>query len=138
MMGRDDLWRLLVVITARKVWAQRQRQRRQKRGGDRVFAEADLNALFPGEDNAGLERIIGPEPTPEFAAMVAEEYDRLLGALDDEPLRQVALWKMDGYTNAEIAGKLGCVTHTVERKLRSIREIWSEDWGAEGAGPRRT
>src|SRR5882724_11425242 len=39
LADRDDLWRLLVVITARKAGAQLRRDRRQKRGGDRVFAE---------------------------------------------------------------------------------------------------
>jgi hypothetical protein len=40
-------------------------------------------------------------------------------------LRSVALWKMEGFTNREIAGRLGCVEHTVERKLRVVRQIWS-------------
>src|SRR5262245_60942273 len=34
--GRDDLWRLLVVIAARKVARQAERQRTQKRGGGRT------------------------------------------------------------------------------------------------------
>jgi DNA-binding CsgD family transcriptional regulator len=39
----------------------------------------------------------------------------------------VAIWKMEGHTNREIAGKLDCVEQTVERKLRSIRRIWSNE-----------
>jgi DNA-directed RNA polymerase specialized sigma24 family protein len=39
---------------------------------------------------------------------------------------------MEGYTTAEIARQLGCVEHTVRRKLRSIREIWSEDEDEDG------
>ena len=39
----------------------------------------------------------------------------------------VAIWKMEGYTNREIAHKLDCVEQTVERKLRSIRRIWSRE-----------
>jgi len=129
LSGRDDLWRLLVVITARKVWAQRQRQRRQKRGGDRVVVEADLKAYWAGEEGTGLERIIGPEPTPEFTAMVAEEYRRLLDGLGDDSLRQVALWRMEGYTNDEIAVRLGCARRTVARRLDLIRKTWLD---AEG------
>ena len=134
MSGRDDLWRLLVVITARKVLAQGQRQRRQKRGGDRVFIEADLNACWGREDRAGLEQIIGPEPTPEFAAMVAEEYRRLLDGLGDESLRQVALWRMEGYTNDEIAERLGCARRTVARRLDLIRKTWLDEERFEDAG----
>ena len=40
LADRDDLWRLLVVITARKAMAQANRNARQKRGGGRVVSEA--------------------------------------------------------------------------------------------------
>ena len=39
---RDDLWRLLVVITTRKVMAQARRRLREKRGGGLVRPAADL------------------------------------------------------------------------------------------------
>jgi DNA-directed RNA polymerase specialized sigma24 family protein len=39
----------------------------------------------------------------------------------------VAVWKMEGYTNEEIAGKLGCATRTVERKLFLIRRVLEGD-----------
>lgn len=55
----------------------------------------------------------------------AEEYERLLDVLGDEQLRQIAIWKMEGFTNAEIAEKCGRVIPTVERKLQRIRGIWS-------------
>jgi DNA-binding CsgD family transcriptional regulator len=35
------------------------------------------------------------------------------------------LWKLEGYTNDEIAAKLGCARRTVERKLRVIRAVWT-------------
>jgi DNA-directed RNA polymerase specialized sigma24 family protein len=126
LAGRDDLWRLLVVITARKAWALAQRARRQKRGGDRVCTAADLNPLGDDDETAALEQIIGPEPTPEFAALVAEEYTRLLDGLGDDTLREVALWRMEGYTNDEIASRLGCARRTVARRLDLIRKIWLE------------
>jgi hypothetical protein len=34
---------------------------------------------------------------------------------------------MEGWTNREVAARLGCVEPTVERKLRSIRRLWSEE-----------
>jgi DNA-directed RNA polymerase specialized sigma24 family protein len=51
--------------------------------------------------------------------------------LPNEELRSVALWKLEGYTNQEIAGKLGCVAGTVERKLRVIRSIWDREGSDE-------
>jgi DNA-directed RNA polymerase specialized sigma24 family protein len=124
LADRDDLWRLLVVITARKAWAQVQRGRRLKRGGDRVFGATERDAAKFEDGIGGLEQIIGPEPTPEFAAMVAEQYRLLLDALGDESLAQVALWRMEGYSNDEIAARLGCARRTVARRLDLIRKIW--------------
>jgi DNA-directed RNA polymerase specialized sigma24 family protein len=126
LSDRDELWRLLVVITARKAMAQANREGRQKRGGGRVVDEAVLFGHGPGDEGslAGLERIAGGGPTPEFAAMMAEECQRLLGALEDDSLRQVALSRMEGYTNDEIAAQLGCARRTVARRLDLIRKTW--------------
>lgn len=123
---REDLWRLLVVITARKAGAQAQRRRAQKRGGDLHRVEA---AAEQDDDGLVLEQLAGPEPTPEFAAMVAEEYERLLEALGDDDLRRVAVWRLEGLTNDEIADRLGCARRTVARRLDLIRKIWSSDQG---------
>ena len=127
LADRDDLWRLLVVITARKAMAQANRQGRQKRGGGRVVEEAVLFGHgLGGADGsiAGLERIAADGPTPEFAAMMAEECRRLLDALDDESLKQVAVSRMEGYNNDEIADQLGCARRTVARRLDLIRKTW--------------
>jgi DNA-directed RNA polymerase specialized sigma24 family protein len=123
LADRQDLWRLLVVITARKAGAILDRRRCQKRGGDRATVSFDS----PGDDSTPaftLEQIAGQEPTPEFAAMVAEQYERLLERLGDDGLRQVALWRMEGYTNDEIAERLGCARRTVARRLDLIRKLW--------------
>jgi DNA-directed RNA polymerase specialized sigma24 family protein len=112
MADRDDLWRLLVIVTARKALHLVRDEGRLKRGGARAGDPEDI------------EQVIGPEPTPAFAAQVAEECQRLLGLLGDGPLRSVALWKMEGYTTEEIAERLGCAPRTVERKLGFIRRLW--------------
>src|SRR5437763_4091733 len=62
LADRDDLWRLLVVITARKAGAQVKRGRRLKRGGERVFAEADLTFAGGDADFDDLAQVVGPEP----------------------------------------------------------------------------
>jgi DNA-directed RNA polymerase specialized sigma24 family protein len=74
-----------------------------------------------------LAGILGQEPSPEFAAQVAEECQRLLARLQDAELRAVAVWKMEGYTHEEIAAKLGCVPRTIDRKLATIRSIWKRE-----------
>jgi DNA-directed RNA polymerase specialized sigma24 family protein len=120
---RDDLWALLVVISARKVLNRARCQRRQKRGGGRVRSAADLAMLDPEEQSA-LAEIVGQEPSPEFAAIVAEAYDRRLAELGDATLRQIALMRLEGYTNDEIAANLGCTVRTVLRKIEVIRHRW--------------
>jgi DNA-directed RNA polymerase specialized sigma24 family protein len=50
----------------------------------------------------------------------------LLERLDSE-LRNVALRKVEGYSNEEIAAQLGCGLRTVERRLRLIRGIWEQE-----------
>ena len=121
---RNDLWRVLVTITARKAADQALRERRQKRGGGRVRSEAELAGGGPEGDANLFGQVAGPEPTPEFAAMVAEECRRLLETLGDETLRQIALGRMEGDTNGEIAARLGCSLRTVTNKLTLIRKRW--------------
>jgi DNA-directed RNA polymerase specialized sigma24 family protein len=123
LKDRDDLWRLLVVITMRKVCDQIRRQHKLKRGGGRVVPEAALAGLDP-DGPGSFEQFIGREPDPEFAAMLAEEFQARLGSLSDPGLRQVALWKLEGYSSDEIANRLGCVGRTVDRKLDLIRKFW--------------
>jgi DNA-directed RNA polymerase specialized sigma24 family protein len=126
--NRDELWRLLVTVTARKAHNQRRNEGRQKRGGGRVVGEGALAGSDPMGDDF-MAQVVGKEPTPEFAAMMTDEYRRLFGCLADESLRVVALLKLEGHSNEEIARSLDCGLRTVERKLEVIRKRWM----AEGA-----
>jgi DNA-directed RNA polymerase specialized sigma24 family protein len=117
---RDDLWQVLYVITVRKACDLAQHEGRARRGGGKVQDLGDLVA-------EGAIAVAAREPDPELAAQVAEECRRLLARLNNDTLRSVALWKMEGYTNEEIAAKLGCVRYTVDRKLKAIRDIWSSE-----------
>lgn len=131
---RGDLWRLLVVITARKAAAQVDRRRALKRGGDRFRVDqAHRNFDDPSGAEDPLIQIVASQPTPEFAAMIADETTHLLDQLGDDGLRQIALWRMEGYTSDEIADRLGCARRTVARRLDLIRQIWGTEQEAVGA-----
>ena len=125
LADRDDLWQVLVMLTARKAADQRKYAQRQRRGLGRNRGES----AFLGENGepGGIDRIVGSEPTPEFAELVSEEFRRLLDVLDDETLRTVAIAKMEGYTNEEIAQRLDVKPRTIERKLHLIRALWSDE-----------
>ncbi|MFO0967136.1 MAG: ECF-type sigma factor [Gemmataceae bacterium] len=118
LQTREHLWKLLTCFTIRTAFDFNQKQRRREKV---VRGES---ALGP----AGLAPFAGAEPALEFSAAVGELLDRL----QDESLRAVALWRMEGFTVAEIAGKLDCSPSTVERKLRAIRSIWKS---VEKRGP---
>jgi DNA-directed RNA polymerase specialized sigma24 family protein len=113
---RDNLWKLLVVLTARKACHLMRDERRLKRGGGQT-AGADQE----------LENVASEAPSPEFAAELAENCQRLLDFLGKADLRTIALSKMEGYTAEEIAGQLNCAPRTVERKLRLIRSLWEKE-----------
>jgi RNA polymerase sigma factor (sigma-70 family) len=120
---RGDLWRLLVVITVRKALDQLKHERSKKQGGGTVTADPSISPVGAGLRVADVERLVGDEPSPEFAALVADECRRLLDRLGDDGLRRVAVWKMEGYSNEEIAGMLGSSLRTVARKLKVISTI---------------
>ena len=44
--------------------------------------------------------------------------------LGDDVLRRIAVWKLEGWTGAEMATELGITRRSVERKLERIRELW--------------
>jgi DNA-directed RNA polymerase specialized sigma24 family protein len=126
LADRDDLWRLLVTITARKAIHLARDEHSQKRGGGAVHDESALGDRDGSDaENAALDQFLAREPTPEFAAQVAEEFQRLLEGLGDADLRTIAVSKMEGYTTEEIAGKLRRAPRTVERKLDLIRRRWT-------------
>jgi RNA polymerase sigma factor (sigma-70 family) len=114
LTSRDDFWRLLATRTI-------------SRAIDLIRARRDHSA---GEHD--VEKLLMREPTPEEAAAMADECERLLALLDDPELRRIALLKVEGYTTEEIARVLNCVPRTVERKVSRIRLLWKEELkGAE-------
>jgi ECF sigma factor len=128
---RDDLWRLLVHLSACKAVDRHRAENRQKRGGGKALREVDLLAAGASDlDEANpLDRIIGSEPSPDFAAIVAEEYARRLDALGDPILRRIAELKLACYGNDEIRQQLGCSLRSVTLKLELIRKKWQISMG---------
>ena len=121
----DDLWRLLMTITGRKAVAHLRREHAQKRGSGEVRGESIFMQQHPEEENRGIADVFGNEPTPQFAAMVAEQCERLLDSLEDVSLSRIAQLKLEGYSNIEIAKEMGCARETVQRKLALIRRKWN-------------
>lgn len=113
---RDDLWQILVMLTAHKAIDAIRRE---------FAAKRDAGAK-DAQELPSLENVIGREPTPSFAANIAEQCQRLLDVLNDDVQRKIALYKLEGYSNPEIAKKMDLSRATIERKLRLIRRAWKE------------
>jgi len=117
---RDGLWRLLVVVTARKAGHLRRDETRQKRGGGLVAEDGDRS-------DRQLEEILSREPDPGMAALAADEHRRLMEALGDDELRRVAQRRMEGDSVEEIAAQMGYAARSIKRKLQIIRETWERE-----------
>jgi DNA-directed RNA polymerase specialized sigma24 family protein len=120
---RDDLWQVLLVVTSRKAADAVQAEGRLKRGGGKVIAVSDAAA----DSSASGPPVAAADPDPAEAVAMAEGFDHMLRALGDEQLRDIAVAKLEGYSNAEIAARIGKSLATVERKLKLIRELWEEE-----------
>jgi RNA polymerase sigma factor (sigma-70 family) len=108
---RDDLWKILATITVRKASRMARRERRRK-----------VTNVEQALDDFSDEAV-----TPEFAVASQQEIQRLFDLLDDDQLRVVAYRKLEGQTNSQIAAAIGKSVPTVERKLRTIRQLWSAE-----------
>ena len=131
LFDRDDLWQLLVVIAYRKTCNQIKHEVvRQPRNGH-VYPISALTLADADDSGMSFPCLIGRDPDPALAFQVAASYRRLLQMLPTQELRDVAVWKLEGYTNEEIAAKMkggeGCAESTVERKLARIRKIWAKE-----------
>jgi RNA polymerase sigma factor (sigma-70 family) len=124
LANRDELWNLMVRITLRKARNTANRHRQGKRDVRREDAEAAANDSRGDLPATILDQIDSDGPTPAEAALLNEALERRFQMLKDPDLRQIALWKLEGYTNAEIAAQLDCTLRTVERKLERIRGYW--------------
>jgi DNA-directed RNA polymerase specialized sigma24 family protein len=124
---RDDLWRLLICMTARKAIDQMDRRSAQKRGAHNVVLEADLGVAREENGDWDLDEVVGTEPTPIFAAQVAEDLEVRIEGLRDPILERIALMKLAGHANEEIAAELGCALRSVTLRLQLIRMRWSNE-----------
>jgi DNA-directed RNA polymerase specialized sigma24 family protein len=132
LSDRDDLWRLLLAIATRKISRRVQWYGRQKRGSDREATR--LRGADRDAHNEAVDQVADDEPTPETAVLMADACEALMKRLPDDTFRAVAKWKLQSYTNREIAERLGCSLRSVERMLQLIREKWC----GEVAGPEET
>jgi RNA polymerase sigma factor (sigma-70 family) len=113
LRDRDELWALLAFVTVQKARNEIAKASRQKR-------------LPPGASVPLTEEIVAPDLPPDLIVRAAEQFGSLMELLRSKEaiLEPIALWKFEGYTNDEIAQRLGCSRSKVARKLELIRKTW--------------
>lgn len=126
LANRDELWWLLIVLTKRKAAERAKQDHALKRG-----AAAKQVSL----SNSKVDPPGALDTNPEHLVAMREQCELLLEVLEDDELRMIAIWKLEGRTNDEIADQLKRTRQTVQRKLNLIRSIWSReldgyDWDA--------
>lgn len=117
LSDRDDLWRLLLRMSGRKVIDKRRHDQRQRRGGG-----VHVQSLDYADEDGSIIAAIGDEPSPEMVLMMQESVEHFFSHLGVGPLRDLAGAKLEGYSNAELAERFGCSERTIERRLHLIRE----------------
>ena len=121
LQNRNELWSLLAMTTIRKARLRLRRDHTQKRSVLATISESEM------EEGGGMDALSHPQTAPDMQALMAEQCRMLLGRLGDDQLEQIAIWKLDRYTNDEIAERLGRTRRSVQRMLNLIRDIWREE-----------
>jgi RNA polymerase sigma factor (sigma-70 family) len=124
---RYDLWQVLLMVTDQAAVDQRRQSTAAKRGSAVTRSLAAMRGANPDSESQWQPASL--DPTPEFAVATTEQCRRLLALLDDQE-RRIALAKVHGLTNEEIAEKEEVSLRGIERKLSIIRKIWSRDLDA--------
>ena len=122
-----NLWPLLVTITLNKAIDQIRFENRQKRKSN--ANQSSSSEPFTVND-IGLDDVVGREPSPAVVAAAAESFESLLQCLDrteDFALREIAIASVEGNSAAEIADALNCSQRTVQRKQKTIRQLWQTE-----------
>lgn len=102
-----DLWRLLVEMTCHKLYRQSARHRAQKRS---------MNA----EEANATDRVAEQQPSPDMAALVADELEYVMQQMNDVG-RKVLELRLQDYTRVEIAEQLDISERTVRRYMAKAK-----------------
>ncbi|MGB7327763.1 MAG: ECF-type sigma factor [Rubripirellula sp.] len=114
----QDLWQILLMITSRKAVNRIKHHHAAKRGGGKVRGESAFNNA---KDGGGINEAVVDEM---FCDDLSLECHEMLEGLNDDTLRRIAILKLEGHTNREIAEQLDRAESTIDLKLKLIRSRW--------------
>lgn len=120
LADRDELWRLLGVVTVRKARRKVRSELAQKRGGGITRSESELGCTGDAAEFR-LDRVLADVTPPEFDLCCEESLLAL-----EERQRAIAMLRLHGYSSSEIAELLECSPRSVQRAIVEIRELWKQ------------
>lgn len=129
---RDEFWKLTKVIAKRRVIDRVRRDYRQKRGSGTVVTESVIRREGAAAHEF-LDQFPGQQVPPDIVAMTEELLSQIEQQFTQE-LWQILDLRMQGTSLRDIATAINKSVPTVERKLRTIRQILKEKYGL-GEGP---
>ena len=118
---------MLLALTHRKLIDQHRHYERTRKGPKMITGESDLPGKSDFNGQNAFQAAVSEEPAPDLMLQLDDEWRRLLSLLRDDGLRQIANWRIEGYSVDEIADMLGVLPRTVTRKLSLIRSRWWEE-----------
>lgn len=132
--SRHELWKLLVRITMCKVVNTAHRHMAERRDVRRERPEHHHDPDDSRFPQWMLDHVDRAQPTAEEQVLVVDEIRRLIQSLDDDRLRQIVVWKLEGFTNKEISLMMGKTVRSVEMKLQLIRKLLEQEFRPPGTG----
>ncbi|TXT31313.1 MAG: hypothetical protein FD138_2177, partial [Planctomycetota bacterium] len=78
-----------------------------------------------------LERVVDDDLDINHQVIADDLADELIKALDDPALEAVAIMRLQGFTNDEIADKLQLTRRTIQRMLNLIRAKWQRRFAVD-------
>jgi DNA-directed RNA polymerase specialized sigma24 family protein len=126
LTNRDELWRILITVMARKANALQQRLGAEKRGPGQVRGDSGFNLSEHGRLR-DINSVADSGDPDRFVDELLGECRERLESLPDQILQIIALRRMEGFEVIEIAAELSLSVATIKRKLARIRDLWNDD-----------
>ena len=123
LVDRNDLWKILCMLAERRAIDALRKNSALKNGSNQVVYESGLG-LSDSDKQRTFDQFPGNQVPPDFQLILSEEVEQRLDSLRTDLQRRIAIEKMQGLTNHEIAQKLSISLRSVERKLNMIRNAF--------------
>lgn len=124
--NRHQLWGYLMKVSRDKKIDEIRKRNAKKRGEGKVVREEQVKfADSEGKEMGLADMVTDDEMGPEVKALARDNYFQMMSLLSKDE-QGIAEYELQGLTIQEIADKIGMSTRSVDRKLKNIRETWTE------------